>query len=88
MKAVVGAAGAPDRAAFLALLDRLRLLGNKRSKIISGLPDASLETLVFDDRFGAQVSVWWVIVRGNLEHEAHHRGQLAAYLRILGSACR
>jgi uncharacterized damage-inducible protein DinB len=44
--------------------------------------------LVFDDRFGCQVSVWWVIVRGNLEHEAQHRGQVASYLRILGSPCR
>ena len=27
--------------------------------------------------------MWWIIVRGNLDHETHHRGQIAAYLRML-----
>ena len=36
-----------------------------------------------DDRFGGDVSLWWVVVRGNLDHEAHHRGQLATLLRII-----
>jgi uncharacterized damage-inducible protein DinB len=36
-----------------------------------------------DDRFGGEVTLWWTIVRGNLEHEAHHRGQIAVYLRIV-----
>lgn len=88
MKAVAGSARIADRAGFLVILERLRILGEKRCEVISGLSDAALETLVFDDRFGRQVSLWWVIVRGNLEHEAHHRGQVASYLRILGSPCR
>jgi len=36
-----------------------------------------------DDRFGGMVTKWWVIFRGNLDHEIHHRGQLSSYLRIL-----
>lgn len=88
IKAVAGSAPVADRAGFLAILERLRVLGEKRSEVVSALSNAALDTLIFDDRFGRQVSLWWVIVRGNLEHEAHHRGQVASYLRILGSPCR
>jgi len=35
---------------------------------------------VFDERFG-ETTLWWIVVRGNLDHEIHHRGQIAAYLR-------
>lgn len=87
-RAVAGAAQAADHAAFLAIVERLRVLGEKRREAIAALPGAALDDMVFDDRFGGQVSLWWVIVRGNLEHEAHHRGQLASYLRIIGSPCR
>ncbi len=41
---------------------------------------------VFDGRFGGRVRVWWIVVRGNLDHEAHHRGQIAAGLASLGTA--
>ena len=34
---------------------------------------------------GQEVSVWWIIVRGNLDldHEIHHRGQLSSYPRAI-----
>ena len=34
---------------------------------------------------GKEVSVWWIIVRGNLDldHEIHHRGQLSSYPRAI-----
>jgi uncharacterized damage-inducible protein DinB len=38
---------------------------------------------ITDDRFGGMVTKWWVIFRGNLDHEIHHRGQLSSYLRVL-----
>ena len=87
IKAVAGTAVVPDRAAYLAILERLRATGDRRCEIISGLTNAALDAMVFDDRFGGQVSVWWVIVRGNLEHEAQHRGQAASYLRVIGASC-
>jgi len=83
MKAVVGLAPQLDRAGYAVAVDRLRLLGEKRAGVIAALSAAQLAAQVFDDRFGRPVSLWWVIVRGNLDHEAHHRGQLATYLRIL-----
>jgi uncharacterized damage-inducible protein DinB len=83
MKAVVGMAPPLDRAGYAAVRDRLGLLGEKRAQTIAALSAPQLAAQVFDDRFGRPVSLWWVILRGNLDHEAHHRGQLASYIRIL-----
>ena len=35
-----------------------------------------------DERFGGNVSVWWILLRGNLDHEIHTRGQIALYLTL------
>ena len=67
---------------FQKLVTKLRELGEQRAQLLSSLTDLFLDSRIFDDRFG-EVEVWWVIVRGNLDHEAHHRGQLAVYLRII-----
>jgi uncharacterized damage-inducible protein DinB len=67
---------------FQELARSLRQLGEQRVKLLSTLTDSVLDSPMSDDRFG-EVTVWWVIVRGNLDHEAHHRGQLALYLRII-----
>jgi len=74
-----------ERAQFESSLSQLTVLGDRRTILISGLSIAQLGALLPDDRFGGEVAVWWVIVRGNLDHEAHHRGQLATYLRIVAS---
>ncbi len=85
IKARAGSVTVAGRAQFRALLDRLAVLGDHRRDLLASLTDAQLDARIPDDRFGGEVTVWWVIVRGNLDHEAHHRGQLAAYLRILAS---
>ena len=90
MVAEAGEAGQVSRAEFLALLERLERSGVRRAEILSNLDAANLERKTPDDRFGGEVTVWWLAVRGNLDHEAHHRGQIATYLRILtdqGVAC-
>ena len=71
----------PDE--YLALLKQLRRTGTDREKLIRELSDSQFAKVVPDDRFEDPVTVWWVIVRGNLDHEIHHRGQLATYLRIV-----
>ena len=68
--------------AFLDIIASLARAGTGRSALIEGLTSSELARTMPDDRFGPEVSVWWEIVRGNLDHETHHRGQLAAYLRI------
>ncbi len=70
---------------YLALLETLHQTGERRKAYLYSLDESRLKEKLFDDRFGGEVSVWWIIVRGNLDHEAHHRGQIAVYLRILGT---
>lgn len=72
-----------EREHFLDLVNQLRLLGERRCELIAGLSGAELDTPVADERFDGLVSLWWVIVRGTFDHEAHHRGQLALYLRMM-----
>jgi uncharacterized damage-inducible protein DinB len=79
-----GDAGEITRDGYLGLLKRLEETGRERADLIAGLSPAQLAEPIFDRRFGGEVTVWWVIVRGNLDHEVHHRGQIAAYLRTAG----
>ncbi len=69
-----------DRDQYAAMLDRLEALGQERADRIRGLTPERFESEVFDPRFGGTTSLWWVIVRGNLDHEIHHRGQVAALM--------
>jgi uncharacterized damage-inducible protein DinB len=84
---MVGRAGAVDitvREQYMQLLRELEQWGAKRSRLIAGFSDEQLRERVEDRRFGGEVTVWWIVVRGNIEHEIHHRGQIAAYLRMAG----
>jgi uncharacterized damage-inducible protein DinB len=84
---MVGRAGcfdSVDRDRYRTLIEALKQEGVRREELLEAMTDADLSELIHDERFGDQVSVWWVIVRGNLDHEAHHRGQIATYLRIVG----
>jgi uncharacterized damage-inducible protein DinB len=91
IKGIKGTSGlktVANRDEFETLIGRLSELSAQRSRMIAGLSDEALAREVDDDRFGDEVSIWWVIVRGNLDHESHHRGQLAAYLRLVNSLNR
>jgi uncharacterized damage-inducible protein DinB len=86
---IVGRAGtthvsAPEQ--YTALCANLEVLGRRRASVLRSLSGAQLEASVPDQRFGGPVTVWWAIVRGNLDHEIHHRGQLVAWLRAAGLA--
>jgi uncharacterized damage-inducible protein DinB len=67
---------------YLELLRRLENAGVERSELIARLSQEELSRPINDQRFGGEVTVWWIVVRGNLDHEAHHRGQIATYLRM------
>ena len=71
------------RVDFDRVLAALQESGERRAALCATVDSAGFSRMVPDDRFGGGVSVWWVVVRGNLDHEAHHRGQVATYLRIL-----
>ena len=79
----VGIAEPQTRNTYDALVDALDLSGAERRELIESIDD--FERCLYDERFG-ETTAWWVVVRGNLDHEIHHRGQVAAYLRQCGSA--
>jgi uncharacterized damage-inducible protein DinB len=84
---IVGHAGAVTitaREQYLELLRELEHLGAQRSQLIAGFSDEQLRERVEDRRFGREVTVWWIVVGGNIDHEIHHRGQISAYLRMAG----
>jgi uncharacterized damage-inducible protein DinB len=83
MTASAGEAGECDSQNLLQIINNLEELGRKRASMIEGMTAEDLNAKIYDDRFGGEVTVWWLIVRGNLDHETHHRGQLAAYLRMI-----
>ena len=72
-----------DRREYLNLLAELEETGRQRAALLESMTADRLAQKLPDERFGGAASVWWIIVRGNLDHEIHHRGQIAAFLRIV-----
>jgi uncharacterized damage-inducible protein DinB len=86
LKSIRGNSGTVEintRNDYLKLIEKLNTSGEKRSGFILSLDDKVFQEKIYDDRFSKEVSVWWIIVRGNLDHEIHHRGQLSIYLRAI-----
>ena len=72
-----------SREKFNDLISALEDSLKKKIKFFSSLDSKKMERKIYDDRYKDMVSIEWVILRGNLDHEIHHRGQIAAYLRVL-----
>jgi uncharacterized damage-inducible protein DinB len=86
LKPIVGEAGRVNissRDEYLHLLKTLEVTGEARIDVIKRLNDKDLTKQIYDDRFNGDVTVWWIIVRGNFDHEIQHRGQISAYLRSI-----
>lgn len=75
-----------SRSQYEGLLGRLAASGEERRRLLASLDDERLDQRLPDRRFGDFATLWWIIVRGNLDHETHHRGQLSAYLRLFGES--
>jgi uncharacterized damage-inducible protein DinB len=71
-----------DRSQYDSLISELKRAGEFRRDLIAGMSSEDLAEMIYDERFDGEVSAWWIIVRGNLDHEIHHRGQIIAYLRM------
>ena len=67
---------------YLRLIARLNRTGEARSALIESLSSDMWNHEIPDERFGGNVSVWWILLRGNLDHEIHTRGQIALYLTL------
>jgi uncharacterized damage-inducible protein DinB len=86
MSGKAGQIGVETRTDFEELLSRLDVLGKERAGLLERMDETLLSQKLVDERFEGEVTVWWIIARGNLDHEAHHRGQIAAYLRLVPEA--
>jgi len=68
---------------FNALILKLEKCLDRKVELINSLDKEKMESKIYDDRFNGEVSIEWIILRGNIDHEIHHRGQIAVYLRVL-----
>ena len=86
LKSILPEKGSIDdcsREQFSSLIHELEECLEKKIKFIHSLDREKMESKIYDDRFNDEVSIEWIILRGNLDHEIHHRGQIAVYLRML-----
>lgn len=86
LKPMVGRANLVEitgRGQYDVLLGDLEQIGDRRSSMIDKITDEELSEMIYDDRFRGEVTAWWIIMRGCLDHEIHHRGQFSAYLRAI-----
>jgi len=72
-----------SRGEYRQIIAALTRVGEMRAHLIKHLDEKDFSKLIFDNRAVGQVKVWWLIVRGNFDHEIHHRGQIAAYLKFI-----
>lgn len=89
LKSIRGTAGCSEgttRNGYLRMMQELRDTGASRKELINSLSERDVSRKIFDDRFNSEVEIWWVIMRGNIDHEIHHRGQLAVYLRCVNES--
>ena len=68
---------------FNSMIRELEKSLERKIMFINSLDNAKMKSKIYDDRFNSEVSIEWIILRGNLDHEIHHRGQIAVFLRML-----
>jgi len=71
-----------DETIYKSLIRTLKANGEKRNSIISEFNDITINDLVRNSK-GEEITFWWFIMHNVLEHETYHRGQIAAYLKVL-----
>ncbi|OZV69810.1 DinB family protein [Winogradskyella aurantia] len=67
---------------YEAMLAQLQVYQQKRHALISNFSPEKMNQEVTDEN-GNKMTFWWFIMRKVLEHETYHRGQIAAYLKVL-----
>lgn len=81
-----GVAGTVDREGFEALLVELKEYKTIRHDFIVGLSDDDLNVLIDADRIrGVEKMPTRLLLVETLDHEIHHRGQIAVYLGVYES---
>jgi uncharacterized damage-inducible protein DinB len=72
-----------DYAEYEKLIEKFKQTGNERVEFVKTLGKEDFQKEIFDPRVNQNVTVWHFIVRGNLDHEIHHRGQLSVMLNLM-----
>jgi len=72
-----------SRERFLELIKGLKIFLAKKLEFIDKLDEAGLEHKIYDDTYNTEISIAMLFLRRNLDHEIHHRGQIAVCLRVL-----
>ncbi|MGB5666299.1 MAG: DinB family protein, partial [Maribacter sp.] len=71
-----------DKAIYQAMLKKLGEFQKKRHSVIRSLDNSMINKEITDEK-GEKMTLWWFLMRQVLEHEVYHRGQIAAYLKVL-----
>ncbi len=72
-----------NRIEYKELITGLKEVLGKKIGFINTLDEDKLKVKINDDAYNSEVSLSWLILRRNIDHEIHHRGQIATYLRVL-----
>jgi len=72
-----------NRKEYEELIINLKEILQKKINLINTLDEDKLKVIIYDDAYNFDVSLAWLILRRNIDHEIHHRGQIATYLRVL-----
>ncbi|MGN7514900.1 MAG: DinB family protein [Allomuricauda sp.] len=67
---------------YVLMLEKLQKLQNKSCQIIEKLNKNRLNRQLTNES-GEDMILYWFLLRKVLEHEIYHRGQIAAYLKVL-----
>lgn len=65
------------------MIQQLKKFEQQRHAVISAFESQRFNSEVITEENGEQTTFWWFIMRKVLEHEIYHRGQIAAYLKVL-----
>ena len=71
-----------DDTTYSSFLNTLKSNGEERKTIISEFKDLTINQLI-SDQHGRKMTYYWFLLHKVLEHETYHRGQIAAYLKVL-----
>ena len=71
-----------EKVTYDTMIEKLKNFQHKRYTIICSFDDLRINEEIADEN-EHKMTLWWFIMRNVLEHEIYHRGQIAAYLKVL-----
>ena len=71
------------RKEYEELLIKLKEILGEKINLIKTFDENKLNEKIYDDAYDTEVSLALLILRRNVDHEIHHRGQIATYLKVL-----